>query len=255
MYYLFVFDFNKIICALLQGYDYSNRRRLSTPSPSPTRETAHNVQSGKQNDGWFKSLDRFSLKKNKAIKVDSKENLKEASPKPAPTQQTKNLRFFGDTDLESDTSVRRKSSLKARPNIPNYKSPAASKTRSQSSRNLHNISEEFNNSDTDTLRKYKSHKSMQNISESDRDIKGSKSNLKPPISPNRRTETLKKNTDMRNRKRRNEMSSVESSTEGDSSQQSQRSVVYLHAATGMFLLIILLFARLLNPVFFVLFCL
>lgn len=36
----------------------------------------------------------------------------------------------------------------------------------------------------------------------------------------------------RGRRRRNEVSSVESSTEGDSSQQSQRSVVYLHAATG-----------------------
>ena len=37
--------------------------------------------------------------------------------------------------------------------------------------------------------------------------------------------------DDRGRRRRNEVSSVESSTEGDSSQQSQRSVVYLHAAT------------------------
>lgn len=34
------------------------------------------------------------------------------------------------------------------------------------------------------------------------------------------------------RRKKNEVSSVESSTEGDSSQQSQRSIVYLHAATG-----------------------
>lgn len=36
----------------------------------------------------------------------------------------------------------------------------------------------------------------------------------------------------RGRRKKNEVSSVESSTEGDSSQQSQRSIVYLHAATG-----------------------
>lgn len=36
----------------------------------------------------------------------------------------------------------------------------------------------------------------------------------------------------RSRRKVKEVSSVESSTEGDSSQQSQRSIVYLHAATG-----------------------
>lgn len=38
----------------------------------------------------------------------------------------------------------------------------------------------------------------------------------------------------RGRRKKNEVSSVESSTEGDSSQQSQRSIVYLHAATGKY---------------------
>lgn len=51
------------------------------------------------------------------------------------------------------------------------------------------------------------------------------------MSPNNLTprEVSKKD---RSRRKKNEVSSVESSTEGDSSQQSQRSVVYLHAATG-----------------------
>lgn len=71
---------------------------------------------------------------------------------------------------------------------------------------------------------------MQNVSESERDARGSRINLKPPASPARRIEN--KREESRSRRRRNEVSSVESSTEGDSSQQSQRSVVYLHAATG-----------------------
>ncbi|KAJ8963200.1 hypothetical protein NQ318_018666 [Aromia moschata] len=73
---------------------------------------------------------------------------------------------------------------------------------------------------------------MLNISEADRDVKGSRTSLKPPASPNHRTpRDASRGREDRTRRRKNEVSSVESSTEGDSSQQSQRSVVYLHAAT------------------------
>lgn len=138
----------------------------------------------------------------------------------------KNLRFFGDTDIESNDSVRHKSVLKSRPGIINRE-----RTRSQSSRDLHNISEELRTPDLSSRKS--SHKSMTNISENDRDLKGSRSSLKPPISPNHRSNREgSRPRDDRNRRRKNEVSSVESSTEGDSSQQSQRSIVYLHAATG-----------------------
>lgn len=109
---------------------------------------------------------------------------------------------------------------------------SSSRTRSQSTRDLHNISEEFRDSeDRDTIKRNGNYKSMQNITETERDPRGSRISLKPPASPARRMET-KSREENRSRRRRNEVSSVESSTEGDSSQQSQRSVVYLHAATG-----------------------
>ncbi|KAJ8963201.1 hypothetical protein NQ318_018667 [Aromia moschata] len=117
------------------SYDYSNRRRLSTPSPSPTRETQRNGKSEATHGSWFKSLDRLSRKKTK--KDEKEGNVtsgteEEASPaKPTPT---KSLRFFGDTDIESNDSIRHKSVLKTRPGI-------AGRTRSQSTRDLHNISE------------------------------------------------------------------------------------------------------------------
>lgn len=65
------------------------------------------------------------------------------------------------------------------------------------------------------------------------DMKGRRSTAKSPVIAQRdKMNTLKMKNDRRNRKKRNEASSVDSSIEGDSSQQSQRSVVYLHAATG-----------------------
>ncbi|KAJ8966347.1 hypothetical protein NQ314_003615 [Rhamnusium bicolor] len=209
------------------SYDYSNRRRLSTPSPSPTRETQRNGKSETTHGSWFKSLDRLSRKKTKK---DEKEGpftsgTEEESPTKPPT--TKNLRFFGDTDIESNDSVRHKSSLKTRPGIT-----SRDRTRSQSTRDLHNISEELRTPDLKVRKN--SHKSMMNISETERDIKGSRVSLKPPISPNHRTPrdvSRQKDDRDRGRRRKNEVSSVESSTEGDSSQQSQRSIVYLHAAT------------------------
>ncbi|CAH0551686.1 unnamed protein product [Brassicogethes aeneus] len=147
---------------------------------------------------------------------------------PAKPTPTKNLRFFGDTDIESNDSTRVKSSFKSRPGIMSR----GDRFRSQSSRDLHNISEEIRT--PDLSKRKSSYKSMTNISETDRDLKGSKQSLKPPKSPNHRITrevSSKGSRDDRVRRRKNEVSSVESSTEGDSSQQSQRSIVYLHAAT------------------------
>lgn len=79
---------------------------------------------------------------------------------------------------------------------------------------------------------------MINVSEANRENKSSsKLSLKPPMSPHRRpnSETMSRNRDERNihlRRGKVDGSPVESSTEGDSSQQSQKSIVYLHAATG-----------------------
>jgi hypothetical protein len=207
-----------------EAYEYNNnntRRRLSTPNSSPTHNrssisrdkrepAAHNGTS------WFKSLDRLSHKKSKRNETSKEGNM--TSTEDETTKPMKNLRFFGDTDNESNDSERRKSGFKS------------SRGRSQSSRDLHNIVEES----------YKTnHKSMLNISSEpemrdsrrERDVKGSRLSLKPPASPLHRTRDHYRSRDDRIRRRKNEVSSVESSTEGDSSQQSQRSIVYLHAAT------------------------
>lgn len=204
------------------SYDYSNRRRLSTPSPSPTREVQRNPKSEVSHGSWFKSLDRLSRKKSK--KDENLRNEEDMAPKPTPT---KNLRFFGDTDVESNDSLRRKSS-KTRSSLTNC--AYSDRGRSQSNRDLKNISEEIRNSEFNASLKNSNHKSLLNIS--DAETKNSRVSVKPPISPNHRPHRdYHGNKDDRGRRKRNEVSSVESSTEGDSSQQSQRSVVYLHAAT------------------------
>ena len=141
--------------------------------------------------------------------------------KPMPT---KNLRFFGDTDMESNDSLRKEASSKVRPGLS-----ARERARSQSNRDLQNISKESQAKDS---YRNNNHVSMLNISEaSEREAKVPRSGGKPPVSPgNRYVDMVKKRDNKSTRK--NEINSVESSTEGDSSQQSQRSVVYLHAATG-----------------------
>ncbi|KAK5647216.1 hypothetical protein RI129_002108 [Pyrocoelia pectoralis] len=206
------------------SYEYSNRRRLSTPSPSPTREVQRNGKSESSPGSWFKSIDRLSRKKSKK---DDKEILseEEITPKPTPT---KNLRFFGDTDIESNDSLRHKPA-KTHSSITN--SNHSERIRSHSNRDLQNISEERQTPEYSTPLKSSNHRSLLNISESERDSKNSRISVKPPISPNHRPKEYHSGHDDRGRRRRNEVSSVESSTEGDSSQQSQRSVVYLHAAT------------------------
>lgn len=58
------------------------------------------------------------------------------------------------------------------------------------------------------------------------------------MSPTTRYNNEVKHRDDRRRRtnsKKPDISSVESSTEGDSSQQSQRSIVYLHAATGIYI--------------------
>ncbi|XP_018330901.1 uncharacterized protein LOC108740889 [Agrilus planipennis] len=210
---------------LKSSHDYFSRRRLSTPSPSPTRETPRKIEP--THGSWFKSLDRLSRKKPK--KESKTENQTSTEDEYLPKQTpTKNLRFFGDTDIESNDSVRQKPSAKYRSTLSSANNE---RNRSQSSRELHNISEETRRSPNVYTRK-NSYKSMVDVSESDRDTRGSRLAMKPPMSPSHRTNReMSKNRDDRSRRRRNEVSSVESSTEGDSSQQSQRSVVYLHAAT------------------------
>ncbi|XP_057659153.1 uncharacterized protein LOC130895699 isoform X2 [Diorhabda carinulata] len=199
----------------IRNHDYVNRRRLSTPSPSPTREH-RNVKTESTNGSWFKSLDRLSRKKSK--KGEKELNFASGTEEETPTKPTKNLRFFGDTDQESNDSIRHKTSTKPRSRLP-------SRNSSQSTRDLHNISEEFKAPRS-------RYKSMTNVSETERESRSSKVSLKPPMSPNHRTpRDVSRQDKDRPRRRKNEVSSVESSTEGESSQQSQRSVVYLHAAT------------------------
>lgn len=197
--------------------DYKNRRRLSTPSPSPTRQPSRKTTSEiSHNNSWFKSLDRITRRKSNKAEKDTNYTSTEEETIVAHNKfsnSNKNLRFFGDTDQESNgDSLRGLRTPKARPGL-----------RAQSTRDLHNISEEVQRS---TRRPETLHKSLTNISKTDRDLKGSRSNLKPPISPSPRYRR-----EERPRRRRQDISSVESSTEGDSSQQSQRSIVYLHAAT------------------------
>ncbi|XP_072747758.1 uncharacterized protein Blo [Anoplolepis gracilipes] len=122
--------------------DYSQRRRLSTPSGSPspprptrlsrstgtlTREeesfckssntlTRDNQAQEAESKGWFKSLSRKN--KSNATPVDKKPRIpeseilttgtedEEASSAPERVSVQKNLRFFGDTDQESVSSNR-----------------------------------------------------------------------------------------------------------------------------------------------------
>lgn len=122
--------------------DYSQRRRLSTPSGSPspprptrlsrstgtlTREeepfckssntlTRDNQTQEAESKGWFKSLSRKN--KSNATPVDKKPRIpeseilttgtedEEASSAPERVSVQKNLRFFGDTDQESVSSNR-----------------------------------------------------------------------------------------------------------------------------------------------------
>ncbi|XP_050308103.1 uncharacterized protein LOC126744646 isoform X2 [Anthonomus grandis grandis] len=200
--------------------DFENRRRLSTPSP--TRDIPKKIES--THSSWLKSLDRLTKRRSgKHYKNESITTTEDAANFPKLSSSVSNLRFFGDTDQESNSDSTRENTLtKKRSGIRSY-----------SIKDLHNISEEKKRN-YNVGRKVDHHRSITNVATTgfDRDIKGSRTSLKPPISPTLRypnNHTSKR--DERRRPRRQDISSVESSTEGDSSQQSQRSVVYLHAAT------------------------
>ena len=196
--------------------EYSQRRRLSTPSGSPspprptrlsrstgtlTREedtfcessntlTRENQGQEAERKGWFKSLSRKNKSNMKA--VDKKPSIpeseilttgtedEEASSAPERVSVQKNLRFFGDTDQESVSSNRDRRNKRADDHH-------ACSGRDVTNSSRHNLGI-----------------------------------LSPPRKPPRLAESA--------------LSSGESTT-GDSSQQSQnsqrsqRSVVYLHAAT------------------------
>ncbi|XP_011873871.1 PREDICTED: uncharacterized protein LOC105565356 isoform X2 [Vollenhovia emeryi] len=195
--------------------DYSQRRRLSTPSgsPSPPRPTRLSRSTGTltreeesfcessntltrdnqgqeaERKGWFKSLSRKN--KSNATPVDKKPRIpeseilttgtedEEASSAPERVSVQKNLRFFGDTDQESVSSNRDRRS-----------------------------------------------KRVDDHACSRRDVTNSKRHNLGIMSGPRKSSRLAESA----------LSSGESTT-GDSSQQSQnsqrsqRSVVYLHAAT------------------------
>lgn len=101
--------------------------------------------------------------------------------------------------------------------------------RSQSTRDLHNIREEKTASPEIPKR---GHKSMLNIS-NERE-RSPRISSKPPVSPSTHGRMKREVNQVQKPIRRKKLdgSPGESSTEGDSSQQSQRSIVYLHAATG-----------------------
>ncbi|XP_060813921.1 uncharacterized protein LOC132906072 [Bombus pascuorum] len=194
--------------------EYSQRRRLSTPSGSPspprptrlsrstgtlTREedsfcessntlTRENQGQEAERKGWFKSLSRKNKSNIKTVdkkpRIPESEILttgtedEEASSAPERVSVQKNLRFFGDTDQESVSSNRDRR---------NKRDDHACSGRDVTNSSRHNLGI-----------------------------------LSPPRKPPRLAESA--------------LSSGESTT-GDSSQQSQnsqrsqRSVVYLHAAT------------------------
>ncbi|XP_076748820.1 bloated isoform X2 [Xylocopa sonorina] len=194
--------------------EYSQRRRLSTPSgsPSPPRSTRLSRSTGTltreeesfcessntltrenqgqeaERKGWFKSLSRKNKSNIKAVdkkpRIPESEILttgtedEEASSAPERVSVQKNLRFFGDTDQESVSSNRDRR---------NKRDDHACSGRDVTNSSRHNLGI-----------------------------------LSPPRKPPRLAESA--------------LSSGESTT-GDSSQQSQnsqrsqRSVVYLHAAT------------------------
>ncbi|CAK1543347.1 unnamed protein product [Leptosia nina] len=264
---------------------YRERRRLATPSPTPSPPRRQTTQSS----SWFKSLDRLGKKRDKNAKVEKEsiittedESLRRDWPKPRKPLNSpgKNLRFFGDTDPESDANT--KQTVTKTKSHPIKSHGTLRKTTSNSSNgldevdhselsnksyslsNLHRGEKRRESVSPRTKEYYK--RNLQNISEmSNTEVESQfdrKMATKPPISPYDRSrshssnKTLKasngdirrharddrgssselrsgksESRDMKYRRRTPVANSGESSTEGDSSHQSQRSVVYLHATT------------------------
>lgn len=236
---------------------YRERRRLATPSPTPSPpRRAHPPQPPPTTAGnWFKSLDRLARKRAKSTKTQKEnrtitENEARHSKLNSPA---KNLRFFGDTDLDSNASKQTISKTKSHPEHSLHRSTLR-KTNSNSSAG---VDETDFKQKSHSLSNLNSQKRLHNISENyDRE-----SNKKPPIPYDRRSRSQSStkagtgrrpersverdresssdvrgskqelNRELKHRRRTPANNSGESSTEGDSSHQSQRSVVYLHATT------------------------
>uniref|UniRef100_W8AMD5 Uncharacterized protein n=1 Tax=Ceratitis capitata TaxID=7213 RepID=W8AMD5_CERCA len=119
--------------------DISMRRRLSTPKASPLLLKRTSSDKPKKESplakpekvSWFKSLDRRSKSKSKEkldVSVNGQsesstmkrtKNSTRATTAPPPIPP-KNLRFFGDTDLDSNppTITKANTTLKTRPSVP-----------------------------------------------------------------------------------------------------------------------------------------
>ncbi|KAG6452947.1 hypothetical protein O3G_MSEX007887 [Manduca sexta] len=270
---------------------YRERRRLATPSPTPSpppRQASRQTPQPQISSGnWFKSLDRLTRKRGKAGKTEKEsiittedESTKKSWSKPTKplNSPAKNLRFFGDTDPDSDANVKpsvskskshpqtrthgtlRKTISSSSNGIDQIDNQLSSKSYSLSSlhreekekesprtkqyykRNLQNISEIQSNSENESQIEKKVERKppipydRSRSHSSSKTLKGSKGDLR------RRTEDRGSSSDLRSskqdisrdvkhRRRTPVANSAESSTEGDSSHQSQRSVVYLHATT------------------------
>ncbi|XP_068625330.1 zinc finger CCCH domain-containing protein 13 [Battus philenor] len=276
---------------------YRERRRLATPSPTPSpprRQAAPQPQPTPQptSGNWLKSLDRLGKKREKSINSrvekdsiittedESSRRVWSKSSKPL-NSPAKNLRFFGDTDQESEGNVKQtvtkskshphsKSHSTLRKTISNSStgldevdhSELSNKSYSMSNlyrdeqnesprtkqyykRNLQNISEIQSNSETESQfdRKTKtkppispydrsrSHSSSKTLKGSKNDIRRHARGEERGSSSELRSSKHELSRDGKLRRRTPVANSGESSTEGDSSHQSQRSVVYLHATT------------------------
>lgn len=265
---------------------YRERRRLATPSPTPSPPRRESSQTS---GNWFKSMDRLGKKREKNSKVEKEsiittedESSRRVWTKPSKplNSPAKNLRFFGDTDHESDGNKptpksKSKNHGTLRKTISNSsvgldevdhselsnKSYSLSnlhrddrreregksespKTKEYYKKNLKNISEIHNNSENDshfdrrmTLKPPISPYDRSRSHSSSKTLKGSKSDMRrngrveDRGSPSELRNSKQELREMKSRRRTPVATSAESSTEGDSSQQSQRSVVYLHATT------------------------
>ncbi|XP_073811537.1 bloated isoform X2 [Musca autumnalis] len=113
--------------------DISMRRRLSTPKASPLllkrtssdKNRKESPLAKPEKTSWFKSLDRRAKSKSKeklnsSAETSSLKRTKHKETSQAPPAATKNLRFFGDTDLDSNPPTISKGSStlhKSRPHI------------------------------------------------------------------------------------------------------------------------------------------
>jgi hypothetical protein len=153
---------------------FLNRSSKSSANSSLQQQENRNTQKL----GWFKSLDRLATRKKnpdlKADQLDVNEHFNQSRNKPRPisprNEKTppKNLRFFGDTDVESNASISKAGKYnKSRKPFP---SPASNlsqnqKKFSQSAYDLDIISDQRPQQE-DLSDRYRS-SSLQNLDEKD----------------------------------------------------------------------------------------